>query len=109
MIAYDQAIKVNPRNPLVWEVKGAALDEYYNNHEEAIKTYDKGIEVNSLDKDVWYLWFLKGQVFDELGKYHEAIDAYNKAIVLNPNNSIGSTLVINAKEEDLKKLNKSNL
>ena len=111
MIAYDQAIKVNPRNPLLWEVKGAALDEYYNDHEGAIKTYDEGIKVNSLDKEVWYLWFLKGQVLDELGRYHEAIDAYNNAIVLNPNNStsIGSTLVINAKEEDLKKLSKSNL
>jgi tetratricopeptide (TPR) repeat protein len=46
MIAYDQAIKVNPRSPLVWEVKSAAPDGYYNKPEEAIKTYEKGIEIN---------------------------------------------------------------
>jgi hypothetical protein len=28
MIAYGQAIKFNPWNPLVWKVKGADLDDY---------------------------------------------------------------------------------
>ena len=38
---------------------------------------------NSDSSPVWTLWYFKEQIFDELGKYHEAIDAYSKSIVLN--------------------------
>ena len=55
--------------------------EKYN---EAIKAYDKAIEINPQDSDVWYK---KGNILNKLGKYNEAIKAYEKAIEIDPHNS----------------------
>jgi len=46
--------------------------EKYN---EAIKAYDKAIEINPLN---WNAWYAKGLALDNLNKSEEAIKAYGK-------------------------------
>ncbi len=64
-------------------LKGFAHDKL-NEHDEAIKAYDKAIEINPQDSDAWYN---KGVALDKLDKSDEAIKAYDKAIEINPQNS----------------------
>ena len=60
--------------------KGNALNNL-NKYDEAIKAYDKAIEINPQNSMAWYN---KGNVFTNLNKYDEAIKAYDKAIEINP-------------------------
>ena len=53
--------------------------------DEAIKVYEKAIEINPKDSDAWYN---KGVTLDSLHKPDEAIKSYNKAIEVNPKNSM---------------------
>jgi superkiller protein 3 len=64
----------------VWFHKGSELmsSEKYN---EAIKAYDKAIEINPLN---WNAWYAKGIALEKLGKSNEATKAYKKAVELNP-------------------------
>ena len=67
----------------VWFHKGSELmsSEKYN---EAIKAYEKAIEINPQDSEAWYN---KGIALNHLNKSDEAIKAYEKAIEINPHNS----------------------
>ena len=64
--------------------KGLALSDL-NKNDEAIKAYDKAIEINPQDSNAWDN---KGNALYDLNKTDEAIKAYNKAIEINPQNSI---------------------
>ena len=49
--------------------------------DEAIKAYDKAIEINPQYADAWYN---KGNILCQLGKFDEGIKAYDKTIEINP-------------------------
>jgi tetratricopeptide (TPR) repeat protein len=53
-------------------------------YDEAIKSYDKAIEINPHDQ---YIWDIKGHALIKLNKSNEAIEAFDKAIEINPQNS----------------------
>ena len=57
------------------ERQRSALDDL-NKSDEAIKAYDKAIEINPRNA---YGWSNKGDVLVKLGKSDEAIKAYDKA------------------------------
>ena len=73
----------NPQNSNAWIVKGLALDAL-NKSDEAIKAYEKAIEINPYDSIAWYG---KGSSLDDLNKSDEAIKAYDKAIEINQKDS----------------------
>src|SRR5271157_4504806 len=50
-------------------------------YDEALKAYDKAIEVNP---HLVAAWYHKGYALDDLGKHEEALKAYDKAIEINP-------------------------
>ncbi len=52
-----------------------------NKSDEAIKVYDKAIEINPQDSKAWYN---KGLTLGKLGKLDEARIAYEKAIKIDP-------------------------
>ncbi len=52
-------------------------------NEEAIKSYDKVIEMSSPDYALG-AWTAKGDIFKAIGKYEESIKAYNKVIEIAP-------------------------
>ncbi|WP_300366855.1 tetratricopeptide repeat protein [Brachyspira sp.] len=63
--------------------RGVAQEKLRDN-EEAIKDYNKAIELNPNDSNAYNN---RGNVKSDLGLYEEAIKDYNKAIELNPNYS----------------------
>ena len=64
----------------VWFHKGSELMNL-GKYNEAIKAYDKAIEINPQDSDAWYN---KGLDLEQLSKSDESIKAYEKAIEINP-------------------------
>ena len=50
-------------------------------YDDAIKAYDKAIEINPNDADVWYS---KGLAVYDSGDYIKAIDCYNNALEIAP-------------------------
>ena len=63
-----------------WYNKGVALNDL-GKYDEAIKAYDRAIELNPEDSDAWCN---KGVALYYLGKYDEAIKTSDKTIELNP-------------------------
>ena len=61
-----------------WVKKGKALYDQ-KKYDEAIKCYDKSLELVPKDSNVWSL---KGIALDKLGKYEEAIKCYDKSLEL---------------------------
>ena len=64
-----------------WSNKGSSLADL-GRYEEAIKCYDKAIELRPNDTAVWYS---KGNALLILNRYVQAITCYNKVLELNPN------------------------
>jgi tetratricopeptide (TPR) repeat protein len=80
LVAFDKAIKIEPKYAVPWSGKGLALLELRKT-KEAIKAFDKAIKLNPKDA---YPWKGKGLALFELRKTKEAIKAFDKAIKLNP-------------------------
>ena len=68
---------------MAWNNKGLALDDI-NKYDEAIKAFDKAIEINPQYSLAWYN---KGRALYKLNKFDEAIKAYDKAIEIDPQHS----------------------
>ncbi|MBA7552232.1 hypothetical protein ES705_44790 [subsurface metagenome] len=80
LVAFDKAIKINPKNPYSWIGKGIILLQL-NKIKEALKTFDKAIE---LDPKNAYMWTRRGDALLKLNKVNEAFKAFNRAIKINP-------------------------
>jgi tetratricopeptide (TPR) repeat protein len=78
-ILYLDVHFVYPVQPVL-KLKGVALLNL-GNYEEAIKCYDKAIEIEPNNAEAWNN---KGIVLGRLSNYEEAIACYDKAIELNP-------------------------
>jgi tetratricopeptide (TPR) repeat protein len=66
-----------------WNEKGCDLGDQ-GKHQEAIKCFDKAIEIEPNDIDAWNG---KGNALYCLGKYDEAIRCYDKALDIDPNDT----------------------
>ena len=78
--AYDNFIEADSKNIDIWN---SLYD--LGRKEEALKAYQKAIELKP-DDDV--TWFNKGNVLYDLDRKEEALKAYQKAIELKPNNQM---------------------
>jgi tetratricopeptide (TPR) repeat protein len=65
---------------MAWTGKGMALNAL-NKSDEAIKAFDKVIEIDPRNSDVWTG---KGFVLNILNNYDKVIKAFDKAIEINP-------------------------
>ncbi|PWB51934.1 MAG: hypothetical protein C3F06_09750, partial [Candidatus Methanoperedenaceae archaeon] len=72
IIAYDEALKINPQYADAWYNKGIALCKL-KKYEEAIKAYDEALKINPQYADPWNN---KGIALTKLKRYEEAIKAY---------------------------------
>ena len=76
--AFDEAIKLNPKNATIWNNKGKAFNRL-NRNDEAIKAFDEAIR---LDPKYAYAWNNKGIALDFLGRTKEADAAFARAKML---------------------------
>jgi curved DNA-binding protein CbpA len=73
----------DPNDAWGWRNKGGAL-YFLEKYDEAIKCYDKAIEIDPNNSVVWNN---KGLALSFLEKYDEAIKCYDKAIEIDPNDA----------------------
>lgn len=95
--AHENATRIKPLSPKVWNNKGQALARQ-KKYIESIETFDMGIEALNKTKKLAegdenehklnilaaVIWFNKGCSLRGLGKIDEAIEAYDRAIEMNP-------------------------
>ena len=84
---YDKILEIDPYNPDVWNARGNILTEM-NCIEEAVKSYDRGLELCLEEKPDASTWNRKGNALMELGRFEEALNCYNEALNLEPKNDI---------------------
>jgi len=77
---YDESLKLKEYAE-VYNNRGVAYAKL-NKYEQAIKDYDRAIELNPALAEVYNN---RGITYAELNKYDQAIEDYDKAIELNPN------------------------
>ncbi len=103
LVAYGQAIGLNPNYAKVYNNKGNAFYNL-NRYEEALAAYEQAIGLNPNDATAYTG---KGNALSDLKRYEEALAAHDQAIGLNPNyagayNNKGNALqALNRYEEAL--------
>src|SRR6266704_1925567 len=84
LLAFEQAIQLDPNDAVIYFNKGDALDEL-ERYEEALVAYKRAIRLDPNNADAY---FNKGNVLDELERYEEALAAFEQAIRLDPDDAI---------------------
>jgi tetratricopeptide (TPR) repeat protein len=79
LLKYDSVF-----GPTLKRINHYSLDQS-GKYDEAIKAYDKAIDINPQNSTAWES---KGLALDDLNKHEEAIRAFDKAIEINPQNSL---------------------
>jgi len=80
---YISAKEQNPRDPDIYRNLGYVY-ELLGDYENAVKTYQQGSTVASLDKDIFYN--AMGRCLFRLERFSEAEVQYDKALDYNPSN-----------------------
>ena len=83
IMAYDDAIKIDPDSAAIWNNKGNAHMEL-SEYKEAINTFEEAVRINSNLVDPWYN---KGVCLVSLERYEEALTAFERALKLAPNDT----------------------
>ncbi len=83
LLAYDNAIELDPSNTNAWINKGNALNEL-GRYNESLQAYDRAIEI---DPNSTNAWISKGNALNDQGWFEESLQAYDRAIEINPNST----------------------
>lgn len=83
LLAYNQAISLNPNHGEAWYNRGNALG-CLQQYAEALAAYQRAI---ALEPERAEFWANRGHILVRLQQHSEAIASYDKAIALQPNNS----------------------
>src|SRR2546426_12274741 len=91
---YSEAQTVPPSNATSSKEYSQLLEKQFfktgndlfdqGNYENAIKYYDKALEINSTDINVLYN---KALALDSLGRHDEAVSYYDKVLAIKPNDT----------------------
>lgn len=81
LVAYDQAIVLDPYNSHEWNKKGESL-YMLGKYVDAVQAFEKAVE---LDPYYTKAWDNKGDAFYQIEMYNEAIESYDRANAVNPN------------------------
>ncbi len=91
---YDQAFVINPKSTEALICKGS-IWQRQNNYDEALKCYDKAIEIDNSAK----AWEAKAWVLEKMKKLDEAIKCYEALTALDPKNEEETFYVTSAWEK----------
>ncbi|TMB90893.1 MAG: tetratricopeptide repeat protein [Chloroflexi bacterium] len=78
--AYEEALRMDPRNFYAWNGKGTTL---YNqgNYKKALEAYQRATEI---DPDNPIVWVSAGLVLNRLQRYQQALVHFERALSLDP-------------------------
>ncbi len=85
LLAYEQALELDPQDAYVYVAKGLALCDLQR-YAEALAIFEQAIELDAGDA---YAYLAKGRVLRIDGRYLEALESYEYAIQLDPNDVDG--------------------
>lgn len=77
---FDKALVLEPRNDMVWVLRGSLLNEL-DRYSEALTSYDKALAIRP-DYDV--AWFNRGMTLRKLGRLADSVLSFDKALEINP-------------------------
>jgi len=79
LVAFDQALTLDPSNNGIWFIKGVLL--YTRHHyEEALAAFEQATALNPMDS---LAWNGKGQALSFMDHHQEALSAYDRALTLD--------------------------
>lgn len=88
---YNKALEINPRLVKAWNNKAQALGHIYGCQEEGLTCIDKAIKIAEeykiSESDPQYFSSLhdnRGYILNELQRYEEALECFDKTLELNP-------------------------
>ncbi len=73
-------------------------DTWRHDYQYAFKILDTIIDLQKTSDSILKAWYEKGRLLERLGKSHEAIDCYNKAMSINPIVSLEECSIIYIKK-----------
>lgn len=85
--AFNKAIELNSKDPDVWERLWKRFEALNHYDEKTLKTIEKLIEVSEFtysQHQKGIVWSGKANCLERLGRYEEAVEAYNRVIELKP-------------------------
>jgi eukaryotic-like serine/threonine-protein kinase len=80
LVAYSEAIKINPDYFQAWKYQGHTLNKLYK-YQDALTCFNHAIQIKPDDFNVWYQ---HGWTLGVLEKYDEALSSYEKALAIKP-------------------------
>jgi tetratricopeptide (TPR) repeat protein len=105
--SFDRAIEIDPNNADSWSNRGFTLSKL-NKYQEAIDSYDRALKI---DPDNYNIWHSRGKLLEKMGNdrdltmgnyivksnnryltmgnYKEAVNSYDRALKIDPNNLSG--------------------
>lgn len=92
METIDKALKIDPKNPSAWELKGSVLRQM-KRYNESLDAYNRAIEnIGSYRQDnplnqteyLSYIWDSKSISLWQLMRYNESLEAVDKAVHIDP-------------------------
>jgi tetratricopeptide (TPR) repeat protein len=86
---YDKALKIDPRNAQLWNLKGIVLTQM-NQYPVALTCFEKAIEI---DPQYPEPWGNKGHIFVNSGKWDDAVSCCNQALALSQQRPLGSASI----------------
>eukprot|EP00918_Siedleckia_nematoides_P050172 GHVU01109788.1.p1 GENE.GHVU01109788.1~~GHVU01109788.1.p1 ORF type:complete len:397 (+),score=133.22 GHVU01109788.1:924-2114(+) len=78
---YDEAIRRDPHNPLLYSNRAAALAHLLE-YPSALKDVEKALELNP---KLVKVWSRKGTIHFFMKEYHKALEAYQRGLEVEPN------------------------
>jgi tetratricopeptide (TPR) repeat protein len=88
LVCYDEAIKNAPNNYRAWYGKRNILLRIAKSEQDLQKVMECTQRFLAIDIDDPQLWFLKGQIYDGMLKWTNAIECYDKLTKLEPMKAI---------------------
>ncbi|MGO8950854.1 MAG: toll/interleukin-1 receptor domain-containing protein [Ktedonobacterales bacterium] len=94
LTAYDRTLALDERDAPVWRAKSTVFDGQpisfgSEGYEEARAARD---HISALSARAAAAWSAKGAVFNQLGRYEEALDAYDHALTNGPSYALVSAI-----------------
>ena len=79
----NSAIRIDPYNPELWNLKGACLCDELKRYDEAIECYDRALHMDPKNPDIL---INKGSCLEIINRLDEAIECYDRALQIDPKN-----------------------